>query len=468
VLDLNYTVKRIVSCKTAVTTRIRIDEDGYIAIGGNANSWWLAQFTISDVGDTTYENTSFSFATPNGSENVTVGTSLGAPVEVGQKGAYLVRITQHETYFDTSSSIVITVGANKDYADLKEAVDYANTLSGERIVEVYEGVYDVYANITQEEIDDASYEGSASHYVGLRISDKMTLRGVGDKRKIIINDALSTSYSQSVRDAISTLNLLGNCTVENVTVTSDAIRYPVHDDYRANVNAIHTIKNCVFRSISGIYGAIPNSYGFGGRSGMSLRFDNCEFFPSVGYHTNNGFTLPCDVQFKNCTIDGKLVLDDYTSDVVSSVKLIDTTCASILFSAQSGNTKQSIDIMIRGESIPIINNTSYEVLYDTSDVLKGRAYDTLTKGTPARIKDNYQIQKFNTDTLAILYQGVVLKDVAYTDIAIIQCHGWIETSFFPSLTLAVGDKIGVVNGAFAIVQSDEVGVVKRDGLVWLY
>lgn len=162
------------------------------------------------------------------------------------------------------------------------------------IVHVAAGTYDISEEITAEEI-------AGGTYIGITIPNFTTIKGCGKDKTVFTCDIASGK--------ISTLNLAGTSSLENLTVIGNHCRYAIHDDFSVNNDGTkRVIKNCVFKSNECSYGY---AYGSGCRSGQKWYFENCEFigetYEDGGFaiHSNVNFSSPTNVKFVNCIFNSK-------------------------------------------------------------------------------------------------------------------------------------------------------------------
>lgn len=228
-------------------------------------------------------------------------------------------------------------------------------------IHLAKGTYDVSSEFTQSEIENAEY--SMDGFVGLCLTDGMYLIGEGEKESIIVSCEISTDYSVTIRNQISTLNTKGDCGAENITFKSNNIRYAVHDDYTHSSNSKHVFKNCDFVHTNGT-GSF--AYGNGMNSGLSVELVDCVFVPSVLSHLtastvgwpkgskfvlknckaekatirNNDTKIKCIANFINCEI-GTI---EYTDSISTQYLTVEGTGTNALFSAPNGTVYAVGDI----------------------------------------------------------------------------------------------------------------------------
>ena len=101
-------------------------------------------------------------------------------------------------------------------------------------------------------IGNTSFTGVITQegFVGPKLLNGMSLIGIGDPSEIVLNGYLDTTeWAKKYRDQISTLNLQGTSSIENLTVIATNIRYCVHDDWQNQgaKSLKRLVKNCIFR-----------------------------------------------------------------------------------------------------------------------------------------------------------------------------------------------------------------------------
>lgn len=189
---------------------------------------------------------------------------------------------------------VITVGANKDFADLVSAVR-SITDSGETnryIIHLYPGEY---GTVVEAEI--------VSGYRGLIIPDHVSIIGIGNRDDIVIKGELPSAVYADTANTISTINLTMNGTVENVTITARNIRYCNHDDGTNDtvpgsyVRASHTFKRVRFITYANDSGVTTAGHcvGIGAMLDKEVVFEDCEF---IDYRATYGI-LAHDTNIRN-------------------------------------------------------------------------------------------------------------------------------------------------------------------------
>ena len=359
--------------------------------------------------------------------------------------------------------IVVRQDGNGDYTTLNEALNSIkdNSSTNQYLILLHEGVYNVCSHFTSNQINNAQYTDTG--FVGLEIKTGVYIEGVGIKEKIIIHGEIPTSYSQNKREQISTLNLKGKCGLKNLTVTSKYIRYAVHDDFSHNENVEHDIENCDFINLIGSDGVEFSSgaYGLGTKSGTIVKFNKCFIKPGMVYHTNTSFTKPSVVDMKDCYVDGEITLWDFnTTGLDCYLYLYNTRYNNIRHAYNGTEKRQYIKIKGIGNSkSPIICDSS--VTYKTAETIeiKNNSSFTIPIGKAVKRTGMKTIEPmYSTDDPKLFY-GIAIQTIESGKSGLIQTKGYINSNFV-GLTLNVGDKIGVVNGALSIVTENEIGKVE--------
>lgn len=285
-------------------------------------------------------------------------------------------------YLATRKIITLKTDGSGDFTSLRAATEYIenNPFAEGYELQVYPGTYNVLSDYTAEEINNAHFDGDATGFCGIIISDNVIVKGIGLKEDIIINGELDPeTYDHDVRLQISTLHLIGNCKLENLTVKSNYLRYAIHDDFNANENKIHTIKNCNIineLSLEGVAGGV--AYGMGTKSGFYIEFDDCLIYPILSFHNNINFTKSYEVNLNNCKIPHYISINDGNSSVDGYLTINNTITSYIKYTLGNGLTKQYTQI--RGNAVlecPIVSNTNL-IKYELGHVQEYKLNDNVS------------------------------------------------------------------------------------------
>lgn len=196
-----------------------------------------------------------------------------------------------------------------DYNSLKECFESISPSEKDKyVVEIYEGTYDLRADF-----DDDEWNDETRSFQGLFVPDYVTLKGVGDRKNIII-----TLSSDNQRGYVSTLNLQGTCTLENLTIIGTNLRYVIHDDFDSidGKPCTRLVKDCTIRGKTLTLGCV---YGSAVREGANWIFENVKFEISdsgaYGFRNHNwlNWTDKASIKFVNCRV-GKLRLSTLSNN----------------------------------------------------------------------------------------------------------------------------------------------------------
>lgn len=319
-----------------------------------------------------------------------------------------------------------------------------------------EGTYNLASSFTPEEIQNASYSSTGNGFCGVRVPDGSVIKGVGDKSKIIIRCELSTSYSISARTSIATLNLLGDCLIENVTVVAVNARTPIHDDFRANENKTHIIKNCVLRNEVSERTS-SHGYGLGLVNGETVIMENCDIYPTMICHSNTNFTTSPSLKMENCNVFSQLTLQDLASVVPVHIDLINTTFGSLEYVSDNIDKAMKIRIASETES-PIalradanISGFMYQDLPARYAVTKGQLIAYSRTGT-FTTTDMYRVAPTTDPVMAI---GVSKNDAAIGEaVNIVKLNKYLGSFECGIDSVTLGDHIGIDNTGKLIVDAN--------------
>ena len=332
-----------------------------------------------------------------------------------------------------------------DFSNFRSAMESTNT-TDRYLFLVYEGTYNVLSSYTQTEIENADYDPYhiRTHFCGVYVDGNITIKGIGDRDKIIIKGELSTStYTNANREKISTLNLQGNVTLENLTITSKYIRYAIHDDFSGTENKTTNIINCNIINYANSSDSGQNhAYGMGTHSGKITNFYNVHFNPNFFEHTNVLFTLPSITTLKNCQCDRSFDISDSGSGVRDKVYIFGCNASYIKYywNAQNTSVGNSIDIVCDNNIICYNQNENNTITSDIK-VIKNTTGSTINKGT--------LLKKNGLDGIAVLDNllllGIALDDINTGDYGRVQLKNEFNATLL-NLTANVGDKFKI-NGS---------------------
>ena len=421
---------------------------------------------------------------------ITSGMMLEEGNSVSPFEPYKTTISMYDLPSDILSRLenVLTVklDGTGDFTNPRLAVDSIKDASFSKpySIEIHEGLYDVFSYYTKSELNNASFDG-------LRLQDYVSLVGIGDKKKIILqgflpDDEVDITFESHGR--ISTLCPLGNGNIENLTVTGKNLRYAVHDDYNY-VGAKKRMINCDFIRYKGNgrnYGG-KQAWGEGSWSGQNYLFEDCNFYTEWDYyaytsHNNTNFSEPSYHKFINCEFfttlgEAALRFESLGSGQKEPVEMIGTKMnAAIDLTVHSSNLAGVIDYELSGygnDIVPVkINNTdnkqyAYEFVGETQKMYNGGAV-SITKGQPVMLNSTgTSIVPFTGNGKIRLF-GIAVEDIPTGSSGIVKTGGYLAIKDTNLTGMVVGDTIGVSNGLLSKVTTpDYIGVVTLNGYIRL-
>lgn len=216
---------------------------------------------------------------------------------------------------------IITVGNEKDFASIKEAVASITDSSKN-------SVYDIY-------IDDGIYEEYA-----ITLPNYVNLIGAsGNREKCVIKGELPDSATENEITVNSTLNLKDSNVLENLTITAKNLRYPIHSESGGtHTDWIQILNNCYVEhfgnSSQNNKWTSYHAWGEGASSGAYAEFNNCVFkSPAEPWYVHEFAYLP-DVPkpyhhvLNNCWIINTTISN--TASWLSTVKIDNTKNSDII------------------------------------------------------------------------------------------------------------------------------------------
>ena len=397
-------------------------------------------------------------------------------------GLYIDKTLIPKTKNDNTNIITVMSNGNGDFLNLREALDsikYASA-NNKYIIEISEGTYTVFDDFTIDELNNSSF-------IGLIIPDHVSIRGVGNRDDIIIYGSLPSGVdviTQRAHEKISTLCLMGNVNLENITVVGENMRYAIHDDYNYP-DSVKNIKNCAFIRKKGDgrnYGG-KQAWGEGSWSGQRFYFEDCDFITEFNYfaytsHNNYNFNRPSYHKFINCsfytTTGGSFRFETLGSGHTERVDVIGCRMnGHILLSCYADNTDKIVDHRLYGygnDVVPVIiqgqdKEYTYEFVGETRRYHNATG-KTITKGTPVMINSTHTSIVVNSGNDISRFIGVAVEDI--DNMGIVQIGGYLPISKTRLENLNIGDKIGIINGELTVVTDGEyIGIVTINDFIKL-
>lgn len=308
---------------------------------------------------------------------------------------------------------IITVGNEKDFASVKEAVASIADSSKNNI-------YDIY-------IDDGVYEEYA-----ITLPDYVNLIGAsGNREKCVIKGELPDSASETEITTNNTINLMDSNTLENLTITAKNLRYPIHSESGGtHTNWVQILNNC---HVEHLGNTSPNNkwtsyhaWGEGASSGAYAEFNNCTFkSPAEPWYVHEFAYLP-DIPrpyyhiLNNCEIINTTVSNigswlstakidnNKNSDIINTIDF--NNCAFYNGEIAIENTCP-ININIHGSNNVAIRAKNEYPNTDYTNIKTYVGTEPVKKGTVLKYGDGINlVEKANESTLAEMIAGVAVED----------------------------------------------------------
>ena len=362
----------------------------------------------------------------------------------------------------------VKLDGSGDYTNLRSALEATNNYDT-YLIEVYEGEYDVLSDYTSTEINNADYDpwNIRTHFCGLAVDGNITIKGIGDKDKIILKGELDpNTYSQGIRSYISTLNLQGNIILENLTITSNYLRYPIHDDFKGSANTTTKLKNCSIICYNNTAGTgQSNAYGMGTNSGKITILENCYLNPNFYEHTNALFDRASETYLINCQMERSIDLSDCGSGCIDKVYINGCNTSAIHYDWFNNYIETTSMKVICDSKIPYFHNEPCDIL--TADIIniKNETSSVISKGTLIKRTGG---ESFGVLDNKDLFIGIAIQDINVGSYGKVQNGGYIKLTDI-SLSASVGDKftINSSNELEITTGSDYVAICEFDGYLRL-
>lgn len=422
------------------------DRDGYSHVLGSDYGYNFPRFVI-----------------PTDAVSITV--SYGGDFITG--ASYAFTVYANASFEKKPKIITVSASGGKDFTTLRAAIEsIPNNVCEMNPYEiyVYPGTYNVLDDFTAEEI-------ATDGFKGLWFVNGMSLIGVGRREEIVIKGILSPDdYPSSKRNDISTLNVIGNINVENLTVEAYNIRYAVHDEEKTLTHHIttHKWKNVKFFGRGLTSGGGGNtSYGSGSRSYVNFEFTDCDFSDKYVLHTDTSLRHPICATFKNCSAR-RFSFGDYdTGGVVCHAYFYNCKASVITIEASSTHDQYFYVHAIGVQDAMCFCPAGY--VYENGETLRFNDI-SIPAGYAVKIvniKDSRQNNLVVTSVIDDVY-GISIGTIG--DDTVIQIGGYINSNVLGLNGLSVGDYLTIDNTGAVVVgtSSNAIAQVKMvdDGVAF--
>lgn len=367
-----------------------------------------------------------------------------------------------------------------DFKTLVEAVKAVGTGSKEKpkTIYIYSGEYDIL-----QELGGDSFLNTVktvnSERQGIEVPDYVNIVGIGDVRlKMDVPDDKTTRETST---RISVLNVWRHNTIKNIKITVRNTRYAVHDETN-NQYANNDMKyiDCYFEHLgnkAGVWNS-TQAYAAGMGSGGSYLFENCTFKSvTIPFSMHDNFNVESNrVKISKCTFitgneDVAIRFGSYGTGAKKSIVTIENCNidkAVKLFEEQS-NSRHGNHFAVSGGGntiVPYININSAGrkervEFADEVRTLKNTSQTKITVGMSVKLVGN-SVQPLGTDEPWRFY-GASLDDIEPNTMGVIKYAGYIAKDDTGISSLTMGQRIGLVNGRLAAVDSNDFIAYATDG-----
>jgi len=408
-------------------------------------------------------------------KTITVGTS-GSPASLDTNFGnaqdnfteiYAKNAAQDADNAQYREGTIITVSPDgtKDFLNLSAAVaSIANPSANNKYtIYIYPGDYDVFGTLTAGELAG----------IGILLPNYTDLKGIGSREDIILRGELPNDTTLDLSTRLSTLNVRYNNNLYNLTVTAKNCRYPVHaDNSNTFKNYIQHAEDCHFEHLGfaeGLWYACW-AWGEGTASGAKIYFKNCVFkgIGAFSTHNNLNFEKGDYHEFENCDFHGfsdttAARFQTLNSGKVSRVVFKGCRFKGTITQSQVDGSVTGLEYEINGHgnniTVHITTSTQniqkYINFIEEVDVKKTNNFGTaFARGVPMKLVGYDKVGSLlGTDTTEV-FAGLVLIDVSTTDtMVVLKKAGYFPVAYTTLSGLSVGDLIGIVSGALAVVAS---------------
>lgn len=367
-----------------------------------------------------------------------------------------------------------------DFSTLTEAIKAvgAGSADNPNTIYIHSGEYDILQELGSDDFL-RTVENTNSERQGIEVPDYVNIIGVGDVRlKMDVPDSKTTRNTSS---RISVLNVWRHNTIKNIKITVRNTRYAVHDETN-NQFANNDMKyiDCYFEHLgnkSGVWNS-TQAYAAGMGSGGSYYFENCTFKSvAIPFSMHDNFNVESNrVRIVKCTFitgneDVAIRFGSYGTGAKKSIVTIencniDKTVKSF---EEQGNSRHGNHFLISGGGNTIvpyitINSAGRKERIEFADevrTLKNTGQAKITIGTPVKLVGN-TVQPLGAEEPYLFY-GVSLDDIEPGATGVIKYAGYIAKEDTGINSLLVGQRIGLVGGRLAVVDTNDFIAYATDG-----
>ena len=367
-----------------------------------------------------------------------------------------------------------------DFSTLTEAIKALGSGSADNPITLYihSGEYDVLQELGGDNFL-REVENNGSERQGIEVPDYVNIIGVGDVRlKMDVPDNKTTRNTSS---RISVLNVWRHNTIKNIKITVRNTRYAVHDETN-NQYANNDMRyiDCYFEHLGnkdGVWNS-TQAYAAGMGSGGSYLFENCTFkSTTLPFSMHDNFNVESNrVKISKCTFitgssEESIRFGSYGTGAKKSIVTIENCNIdkSVKLFEEQGGSRHGNHFAVSGGGntiVPYININSAGrkervEFADEVRTLKNTSQTRITIGTPVKLVGN-SVQPLGADESWRFY-GVSLDDIEPNAMGVIKYAGYVAKDDTGISSLTMGQRIGLVDGRLAPVDSNDFIAYATDG-----
>lgn len=367
-----------------------------------------------------------------------------------------------------------------DFSTLTEAINALGSGSADNPITLYihTGEYDILQELGGDNFL-RTVENTNSERQGIEVPDYVNIIGVGDVRlKMDVPDSKTTRNTSS---RISVLNAWRHNTIKNIKITVRNTRYAVHDETN-NQYSNNDMKyiDCYFEHLGnkdGVWNS-TQAYAAGMGSGGSYLFENCTFkSTALPFSMHDNFNVESNrVKISKCTFitgngEESIRFGSYGTGAKKSIVTIENCNIdkSVKLFEEQGGSRHGNHFAVSGGGntiVPYININSAGrkervEFADEVRTLKNTSQTKITIGTPVKLVGN-SVQPLGADEPWRFY-GVSLDDIEPNAMGVIKYAGYVAKDDTGISSLTMGQRIGLVSGRLAAVDSNDFIAYATDG-----
>lgn len=367
-----------------------------------------------------------------------------------------------------------------DFRTLVEAIKATGSGSKEKpkTIYIYSGEYDILQELGGDNFLN-TVKTVNSERQGIEVPDYVNIVGIGDVRlKMDVPDDKTTRETST---RISVLNVWRHNTIKNIKITVRNTRYAVHDETN-NQYANNDMKyiDCYFEHLgnkAGVWNS-TQAYAAGMGSGGNYLFDNCTFkSTTLPFSMHDNFNVESNrVKISKCTFitgsgEESIRFGSYGTGAKKSIVTIENCNIdkSVKLFEEQTNSRHGNHFAVSGGGNTIvpyinINSTGRKERVEFADevrTLKNTSQTRITVGMPVKLVGN-SVQPLGADEPWRFY-GVSLDDIEPNTMGVIKYAGYIAKDDTGISSLSMGQRIGLVNGRLAAVDSNDFIAYATDG-----